>query len=161
MMFTIKSPAFHNGGNIPSIYSRCDGEDRSPPLEWSNVPPNAQSLALIVDDPDAPDPAKPKLTWVHWVLYNLPPSSSRLPEGVEKQGLPDGTMEAKNDWKHTGYGGPSPPIGKHRYFFKLYALDAVLPELGSAATKKALVDAMQGHILAETELIGKYQDGGK
>jgi Raf kinase inhibitor-like YbhB/YbcL family protein len=134
----------------------CDGEDISPPLAWSDIPPNAQSLALIVDDPDAPDPKAPKMTWVHWVLYNLPPAEGGLPEGVPSMDLPRGTREGLNDWKRTGYGGPCPPIGRHRYFFKLYALDTVLPDLGHP-TKAALEKAMKGHVIAQAELIGTYQ----
>ena len=136
--FTLFSPAFANGRSIPPIYSRCDGADRSPALQWTDVPPTTQSLALIVDDPDAPDPAAPKLTWVHWVLYNIPPSCTGLEEGAgsSKSGLlPAGTKVALNDWKAREYGGPSPPKGRHRYFFKLHALDTVLPDLGQNAKK--------------------------
>jgi hypothetical protein len=133
----------------------CDGEDVSPPLAWSDVPPNAKSLALIVDDPDAPDPKAPKTTWVHWVLYDLPPHDGSLPEGVTSADLPPGAREGLNDWKRTGYGGPCPPIGRHRYFFKLYALDTVLPDLGHP-TKAALEKAMKGHVIAQAELIGTY-----
>jgi len=122
------------------------------------VPANAKSLALIVDDPDAPDPAAPRMVWVHWVLYNLPPGVAGLPEGVAPRDLPEGARQGVNDWKRVGYGGPCPPIGRHRYFHKLYALDTVLPDLG-APTKAKLAKAMQGHILAEVELIGTYQRG--
>jgi len=118
-----------------------------------------RSLALIVDDPDAPDPAAPKRVYVHWVLYNLPPASGGLPEGVTAGALPAGTREGQNDWKRTGYGGPCPPIGRHRYFHKLYALDVVLPDLGTP-TKKALEAAMAGHVLGQTELIGTYLKKG-
>jgi Raf kinase inhibitor-like YbhB/YbcL family protein len=111
----------------------------------------------VVDDPDAPDPHAPKMTWVHWVLYNLPPSAPGLPEGVRD--LPAGTREGVNDWKRTGYGGPCPPIGRHRYFHKLYALDVVLPDLGWP-TKAQLEKAMEGHILAQAELLGTYQKKG-
>ena len=109
-----------------------------------------------MDDPDAPDPAKPKMTWVHWVLYNLPADSRGLPEAVEPAGLPAGTREGKNDWKRTGYGGPCPPIGRHRYFFKLFALDTELSDLKSP-TKAELEKAMQGHVLEKAELMGLYQ----
>ncbi len=155
MSFTITSPAFVAGHDIPSDYT-CEGGDISPALTWSDVPPGTKSLALIVDDPDAPDPAAPKTTWVHWVIYNLPPDTKRLPEAIEPEALPLGTCEGKNDWKRTGYGGPCPPIGRHRYFFKLFALDVVLPDLNHP-TKAQLEKAMEGHILAQTELIGKYQ----
>jgi Raf kinase inhibitor-like YbhB/YbcL family protein len=150
----LTSPAFPHRGEIPQAYT-CEGHDISPPLTWSEVPPNARSLALIVDDPDAPDPAAPKRTWVHWVLYNLPAADGALPEGV-KHRLPPGTREGLNDWKRTGYGGPCPPIGRHRYFFKLYALDTVLPDFGRP-DKIALEQAMKGHIIANAELIGTYE----
>lgn len=157
MTLVLTSSAFHHHGEIPRPYT-CDGEDRSPPLVWSGVPANAKSLALIVDDPDAPDPAAPRMVWVHWVLYNLPPDVAGLPEGVVPRDLPEGARQGVNDWKRVGYGGPCPPIGRHRYFHKLYALDTVLPDLG-APTKAKLSKAMQGHILAEAELIGTYQRG--
>ncbi|GAB6068190.1 YbhB/YbcL family Raf kinase inhibitor-like protein [Methylothermus subterraneus] len=152
MALTLVSSAFPNYGKIPQKYT-CDGEDVSPPLSWSGLPEGTKSLALIVDDPDAPDPKAPKMTWVHWVLYNLPPDADGLSEGVVH--LPPGTREGLNDWKRTGYGGPCPPIGEHRYFFKLYALDTVLPDLGYP-TKRRLEQAMSGHILEETALVGTY-----
>ena len=154
MTLTLNSPAFKPGAEIPAKYT-CEGADTSPPLEWSGVPPRAKSLALIVDDPDAPDPQAPKMTYVHWVLYDIPPTTTRLAEGAAKGGLP-GTREGKNDWKRTGYGGPCPPIGRHRYFFKLYALDTELPDLG-APTKPQLEKAMEGHVVEKAELIGTYQ----
>ncbi len=154
MSLEIRSPAFANGGEIPQRYT-CDGADVSPPLEWSGVPEGTRSLALIVDDPDAPDPDNPRMTWVHWVLYNLPPDSTGLPEGVDESALPPGTRQGLNDWKRTGYGGPCPPIGRHRYFHKLYALDTVLPDLGTP-TKDALERAMSGHVIAHAELVGTY-----
>ena len=157
MTLVLTSSAFHHHGEIPRPCT-CDGEDRSPPLVWSGVPANAKSLALIVDDPDAPDPAAPRMVWVHWVLYNLPPGAAGLPEGVAPRDLPEGARQGVNDWKRVGYGGPCPPIGRDRYFHKLYALDTVLPDLG-APTKAKLAKAMQGHILAEVELIGTYQRG--
>jgi Raf kinase inhibitor-like YbhB/YbcL family protein len=153
MILTLTSSAFNAGGAIPALHT-CDGNDVSPPLSWTGVPPNAKSLALIVDDPDAPDPASPQRTWVHWVLYNIPPDAGGLPQGA--QPLPPGAREGTNDWKRAGYGGPCPPIGRHRYFFKLYALDVVLPDLGKP-TKTQLEHAMQGHVLAHTELVGTYQ----
>ncbi len=155
MTLSLSSPAFSHGGAIPSIYT-CEGQDRSPPLTWRGVPAGTRSLALIVDDPDAPDPAAPKMTWVHWVLYNLPPADGGLPEAVKPSALPEGTLEGLNDWKRTGYGGPCPPIGRHRYFFKLYALDTVLPDL-QRPTKARLEHAMEGHVLARAELLGTYQ----
>lgn len=155
MSLTLSSAAFAPGSSIPTRYT-CDGTDTSPPLAWSGIPDGARSLALIVDDPDAPDPAAPKRTWVHWVLYNLPTSAGGLAENVASIALPGGTHEGSNDWKRTGYGGPCPPVGTHRYFHKLYALDVVLPDLG-APTKDALLEAMQGHVLAQAELIGTYR----
>lgn len=155
MDMTITSSAFDDQGSIPKVYT-CEGRDVSPPLAWRGVPAGAKSLVLIVDDPDAPDPAAPRMTWVHWLLYNLPASSSGLAEGV--QSLPAGALDGLNDWKRTGYGGPCPPIGRHRYFHKLYALDAVLPDLGKP-NKKTLEQAMQGHIIAQAQLLGTYQKG--
>jgi Raf kinase inhibitor-like YbhB/YbcL family protein len=155
MAFTLGSTAFQEGGEIPSVHT-CEGKDTSPPLAWSGVPPGAKSLALVVDDPDAPDPRAPKTTWVHWVLYDLPASAAGLPGAAAAKDLPAGTREGLNDWKRTGYGGPCPPIGRHRYFFKLYALDTVLPDLGTP-TKAALEEAMKGHTLGKAELVGTYQ----
>ncbi|MBI4541938.1 MAG: YbhB/YbcL family Raf kinase inhibitor-like protein [Gemmatimonadetes bacterium] len=155
MALTLTSPAFEQGGEIPTMYT-CDGRDIAPPLSWTGLPEHTGSLALIVDDPDAPDPQAPKMTWVHWVLYNLPVSAAGLPEGATSRDLPPGTREGRNDWKRTGYGGPCPPIGRHRYFHKLYALDAVLPDLGTP-TKAELEAAMAGHVLARVELMGTYQ----
>jgi Raf kinase inhibitor-like YbhB/YbcL family protein len=149
----ILSSAFAHQGAIPAKYT-CEGQDASPPLAWSEVPPGTRSLALVVEDPDAPDPAAPKMTWVHWVLYNLPPATAGLPEAM--RALPAGTLEGVNDWKRTGYGGPCPPIGRHRYFHRLYALDAALPDL-HRPTRAKLAAAMQGHVLAEAVLIGLYQ----
>ena len=155
MALNLSSSAFAPDGAIPSVYT-CEGNDVSPPLAWSGVPAGTKSLALIVDDPDAPDPAQPRMTWVHWVLYDIPPTANGLSEAVATAALPPGTREGLNDWGRTGYGGPCPPIGRHRYFHKLYALDAVLPDLGEP-DKAALERAMQGHILAQAELIGTYQ----
>jgi len=152
----LTSSAFAPNADIPSLYT-CEGRDQSPPLAWSGVPAGTKSLALIVDDPDAPDPAAPKMTWVHWVLYNLPPDATGFAAGKSRPSdLPPGTREGLNDWQREGYGGPCPPIGRHRYVHKLYALDAVLPVL-RPATKAALEMAMQGHILAKGELVGYYK----
>ncbi len=155
MTFNIGSPAFQPNGAIPRRHT-CDGKDVSPPLSWSGVPAQAKSLALVVDDPDAPDPKAPQMTWVHWVLYNLPASAAGLPEGVRLGDLPRGTLEGRNDWQRTGYGGPCPPAGRHRYFFKLYALSEVLPDLGRP-TKARLEKAMQGKIVARAEVVGTYE----
>lgn len=155
MTLRLTSSAFTEGGAIPSKYT-CEGADVSPPLAWSGVPHGAKSLALIIDDPDAPDPAAPRTIWVHWVVYDLPASSTGLAEGLAAGHLPEGAKAGLNDWKKPSYGGPCPPIGRHRYFHKLYALDTTLPELRTP-TKAALEAAMKGHILAEAQLIGTYQ----
>ena len=157
MPLNITSPSFAHNGAIPAHHT-CDGRDDSPALAWDGVPSGTKSLALIVDDPDAPDPDAPRMTWVHWVLYNIPTSASGLAENISDKDLPDGTRQGINDWQRTGYGGPCPPIGRHRYFFKLYALDTVLPDLKHPA-KAALEKAMRGHIIAQAELIGLYQRG--
>lgn len=150
----LTSPNFENHTAIPQKYT-CDGEDISPALHWKGVPEGTKSLALIVDDPDAPDPANPKMTWVHWVIYNIPVTISFLSENVERSGLPEGVRNGLNDWKRTGYGGPCPPIGTHRYFHKLYALDIMLPDL-KHPTKQQLEKTMEGHILKKAELVGLY-----
>ncbi len=157
MALTIKSTAFEDGGSMEAKYT-CEGQDISPALQWEGVPEGTRSLVLIVDDPDAPDPAAPKMVWVHWVLYNLPPDGGGLPEGTTSADLPAGTLEGVNDWKRTGYGGPCPPIGRHRYFHKLYALDVVLENLGKP-DKDKLLAAMEGHILAQAQIVGTYQKG--
>lgn len=152
---TLTSTAFTPGGEIPRRYT-CEGQDISPPLAWSGVPSGTKSLALIVDDPDAPDPKAPLTTWVHWVLFDLPPEATGLPEAARAETLPPGTKEGKNDWQRTGYGGPCPPIGRHRYFHKLYALDTTLSHLRTP-TKAELEKAMQGHVLAAAALVGTYK----
>ena len=152
-MLRIVSSAFRDEGEIPTKHT-CEGEDVSPALQWSCVPEGTQSLALIVDDPDAPDPNAPRMIWAHWVLFNLPPDGRGLEERVQK--LPPGTCEGLNDWKRTGWGGPCPPIGRHRYFFRLYSLDCQLEGLGTP-TRAQLDRAMQGHVLAEATLMGTYQ----
>jgi hypothetical protein len=151
----ISSTAFAPDGEIPSAFT-CEGRDRAPALAFSDVPAGAKSLALIVDDPDAPDPAAPKMTWVHWVAYDIAPSAGGLPEGGA---LPPGARDGLNDWKRTGYGGPCPPIGRHRYFFKLYALDTSL-SFAHPPTKQQLEQAMKGHVLAHAELVGTYARRG-
>src|SRR5687768_10781042 len=157
MTLSLSSPAFSPNGDIPKEYT-CDGKDLAPALGWSAAPAGTKSFALIVDDPDAPDPKAPKTTWVHWVLYDIPASASGLPKAATAKDLPARTPEGMNDCKRTGYGGPCPPVGRHRYFHKLYALDASLGDLGSP-TKAKLEKAMQGHILAKAELVGTYQRG--
>ena len=155
MALTLTSSSFRHQGEIPVQYT-CEGDDVSPALAWSGVPAGAKSLVLIVDDPDAPDPKAPRMTWVHWVLYDIPVTAAGLPEAVEAAALPRGTRGGLNDWKRTGYGGPCPPVGRHRYFHKLYALDVALGDRGTA-TKAGLEAAMKGHVLASAELIGTYQ----
>jgi Raf kinase inhibitor-like YbhB/YbcL family protein len=151
----ITSTAFQPNASIPSKYT-CEDRDISPPLTWSGAPRATKTFALIVDDPDAPDPAKPQRVYVHWVLYNIPATTIALPENASKKGLPKGAVQGKNDWGKAEYGGPCPPIGRHRYFFKLYALDIVLSGL-SAPTKGDLERVMKGHVLDSAELIGTYQ----
>lgn len=155
MALSLTSPVFKHNGPIPKNYT-CQGKDVSPALDWEGLPDGTKSIALIVDDPDAPDPAAPKRVWVHWVLYNIPPSAKGLPEAVNTSALPAGTRQGRNDWDRTGYGGPCPPIGRHRYFHKLYALDVVLPDL-KQPTKAQLLEAMEGHVLESVELVGTYQ----
>ncbi len=152
MSLTLESTAFILGGDIPTKYC-CDGGDISPPLHWQGIPEQTQSLVLIIDDPDAPDPRAPKMIWVHWVLFNIPPDCNGILEGAAP---PTGTGQGLNDWKNASYGGPCPPIGRHRYFFKLYALDSLLT-FGGNPTKGEVESAMRGHILAQAELIGTHQ----
>jgi hypothetical protein len=155
MSLVLTSSAFTHQGSIPQQYT-CQGRDVSPPLSWSGAPEGTKGFVLILDDPDAPDPAAPKRTWVHWVLYAIPAAATGLGEAIASAKLPAGTREGTNDWNRTGYGGPCPPVGRHRYFHKLYALDVELPDLGPA--RKAEVEkAMEGHVLAKAELIGTYQ----
>jgi Raf kinase inhibitor-like YbhB/YbcL family protein len=154
MAMALSSPAFQQNSHIPSKYT-CEGEDISPPLAWEGVPDGAKSLVVIIDDPDAPDPKAPKMGWVHWIVYNLPPDTKSLPEAR----LPQGTLLGLNDFKKNEYGGPCPPIGRHRYFHKLYALDITLALRG--ATKSQVERAMRGHVLANAELIGTYQKGDR
>jgi len=152
MSFALRSPDFANGANIPRAFT-CEGEDRSPALEWSDAPPGTKTFALIADDPDAPSG-----TWVHWVIYNIPGSARSLTAGVEKkEQLADGSRQGRNDSRKTGYNGPCPPPGKaHRYFFKLYALSVELT-LTPGASKSDVEHAMEGHVLARTEWMGRYQ----
>jgi Raf kinase inhibitor-like YbhB/YbcL family protein len=147
---SIVSTAFKEGEMIPKKYT-CDGEDVSPPLKWQSVPSNTKSLALIADDPDAP-----MGTWVHWVIFNIPSTETGLPENVPpKETLPNGSLQGRNDFKNYGYGGPCPPSGTHRYYFKLYAVDTTL-KLAAGATKDELLNAMKGHIIAQAQLMGRY-----
>ena len=159
MSLSLASPSFGQMGVIPSLHT-CDGEDLAPALQWTGVPAAVRSFVLIVDDPDAPDPAAPTRTYVHWVLYDLPASATGLRTGATTAALPAGTREGLNDWNRTGYGGPCPPVGRHRYFFKLSALDAMLGDLG-AATKADVERAMHGHVIQTTELVGTYEREGR
>lgn len=149
----LRSSAFASHGRIPLRHT-CEGDDLAPPLQWQGVPEQAASLVLIVDDPDAPDPAAPQRTWVHWVIFDLPPTATGLAEGGRP--LPAGAHDGLNDWGRHGYSGPCPPIGQHRYFFKLYALDRRMPAL-SRPTKAVVEQAMRGHVLAHAELVGTYR----
>lgn len=145
----VESSAFGMNGSIPAQFT-SDGDDIAPPLSWSAAPAGTKSIAIIVDDPDAPNPDAPQRTWVHWVVTGIPPTTTSLRGGSS---LPDGAVIGTNDFGHQAYGGPNPPIGRHRYFFKVYALDIAL---GSRMTKPELLAAMKGHILAQGELIGTY-----
>lgn len=155
MTFHLTSPSFDHEEAIPTRHT-CEGEDVSPALVWSSPPPGTKSFALIVDDPDAPDPRAPRRIWVHWVIYDLPADTRSLAEGTKRGTLPSGALEGENDWGQRGWRGPCPPIGRHRYFFKLYALDRTLEELGGGATKSELEEAMSGHVLGTTTMIGTY-----
>lgn len=157
-MLKLISPAFQENGELPREFT-ADGDNVSPPLSIQDVPPEAKSLALIAVDPDAPDPDDPKMTFDHWVLYNLPPDVKGLPADAKKERLPAPVVVGKNSWGERDYGGPNPPIGRHRYFFHLYALDTRLPEL-SNPTREAVEHEMEGHILARTSLMGTYQKPG-
>ena len=150
MAMTLRSTAFTEGASIPKKYT-CDGKNVSPPLQWGGAPDETLSFALIADDPDAPAG-----TWVHWVIYQIPPEKNRLEEEISaRRKLENGMVQGENDFGHVGYGGPCPPGGTHRYFFKLYALDTGL-DLEPGATKQELLDAMKGHILEESKLMGRY-----
>lgn len=151
----LTSTAFTHGSEIPARYT-CQGEELSPPLAWSGVPSQAKSLVLVVDDPDAPDPAAPQRTFAHWLLYALPPTDGSLPEDVQDDALPKGVRHGRNDSGEAGWTGPCPPIGRHRYFFRLHALDVELPDLGTPNRKK-LLEAIEGHVVATAELMGTYE----
>lgn len=155
MTFKLTSPAFGQNGSIPPQYT-CEGDDISPPLAWYDIPPGTKSLALIVDDPDAPDPAKPQRVYVHWIVYNMSPITLKLPLNAARTGLPLKALHGTNDWGKQTYGGPCPPVGRHRYFFKLYALDMVLNSLKNP-TKAELEEAMAGHLVGHAELVGTYE----
>ncbi len=158
-MFTLTSPAFANEAAIP-VRNTCDGDDLSPALEWNDPPAGTRSFALIVDDPDAPDPAAPKRIWVHWLRYNIPAAVRALGEGAGNE-APSGVLEALTDNGSRGYHGPCPPIGRHRYFFRLFALDDMLPSLGDRARRNDLESAMRGHVLDTAQLMGTYARGSR
>jgi len=153
-MLSLRSPVVTPNGPIPGKYT-CDGEDVSPPLAWSGLPAGTQSLALLIEDPHAPNPAAPKARWVHWIVYNIPATVHALAADAARRGLPLGALTGTNDWGRTGYGGPCPPTGRHHYIHRLYALDRVLPDLG-APRLTALEAAMKGRVLAEATLTGTY-----
>jgi Raf kinase inhibitor-like YbhB/YbcL family protein len=155
MTMKLSSSAFPQNGSIPTAHT-CEGANTPPTLEWIGVPDGAKSLVLIVDDPDAPDPKAPKLTYVHWVLYDIPVAASGLGAG---EPLPQGTQEGLNEEGERGYTGPCPPVGRHRYFFKLSALDTMLGDLGNA-TKDVVERAMRDHVVAHAELVGTYEKTG-
>jgi len=155
MPMNIMSPSFKHDGVIPAR-NTCDGLNISPLLKWTDIPPDAKSLVLIVDDPEAPNPEAPRMTWVHWLVYNIPVDTGGLPETSAAEAPPPGIFQGLNDWHHAAYEGLCPPIGKHRYYFKLYALDIVLPDL-HRPTVKSLEKAMLGHIIGKSQLVGRYQ----
>ena len=155
MALTLRSGAYANGDSIPARYT-CEGKDISPPLEWSGIPEGTRSLVLLIDDPDAPDPRAPRMIWVHWVVFNIPPEATGLIEDASRGGLPQGTVQGVNDWNKTGYGGPCPPVGRHRYVHRLYALDTLLEGLKNPV-KADIETAMQGHVLEETKLVATFQ----
>ena len=154
--FTLTSPAFADGAPIPKLYT-CEGEDVSPPLAWSGVPNRTQSLVLIVDDPDAPDPAAPRMTWVHWLVMDIPSFATALNADLGAK-PPGGIHFGTNDFQRTAWGGPCPPVGRHRYYFKLYALTRKFTEL-KAPDKATLEAAIHDHVIAQATLIGTYQKG--
>jgi Raf kinase inhibitor-like YbhB/YbcL family protein len=156
MSLVLKSQAFDDGNAISVKYT-CEGEDVSPDLYWEGLPDATESLVLIVDDPDAPDPVAPRMVWDHWILYNLPPTLGGLSEGIAPADLPPGCGQGINSWGRTGYGGPCPSVGRHRYFHRLYALDTRLPDELGTPTKDDLLLAMEDHIIAHTELVGTYR----
>jgi len=158
-MFAIHSSAFSPDGAIPSKHT-CDGKDISPALSWTDPPPGTRAFALIVDDPDAPDPAAPKRVWVHWIRYNIPGNVKELAEGAGNNPPSGGAHDALTDAKAHGYHGPCPPIGRHRYYFHLFALDAPLPDLGDKAGRREVEQAMQKHVLATAVVMGTYEHAG-
>lgn len=158
MAFALTSTVFNNGKEIPSAYT-CEGQGALPPLAWSGAPAGSKSFVLIVDDPDAPDPAAPRKVWLHWLVYNLPPTTTAIASSNDPQ-LPAGTLRGMNDSRRLEYHPPCPPIGRHRYYFRLYALDTMLPDLREPA-RAQLETAMAGHILGEAVLLGTYQKKGR
>lgn len=154
-MLTIHSPSFRHGDRIPRNHT-ADGANLAPPLSFDGVPPGTKSLALVVEDPDAPDPAAPQKIFAHWIVYNLQPSTRGLPLGADRDGLPPGARAGRNDFGGTSYRGPEPPVGRHRYTFRLFALDATLPDLGRP-NREELMAAMRGHIIEDAELMGVYE----
>jgi Raf kinase inhibitor-like YbhB/YbcL family protein len=158
MPLTLTSPAYAEDADIPARYT-SDGEDLSPPLAFAGLPTGTASLALIIEDPDAPDPAAPQRTWVHWIVYNIPATTRALAENAARRGLPPGAHTGRNDWGRRGYGGPSPPIGRHRYVHRLLALDTLLEDL-DGPDRAALERAIAGHVLEEARLTARYARRG-
>lgn len=158
MALKLTSPAFGDGQPIPRRHT-CDGDDVSPPLSWEDPPEGTRSFALIVEDPDAPDPERPETVFAHWVVYGVPPEAGGLEEGASSGGLPGAAVEGQNDFGRVGWGGPCPPVGRHRYFHRLYALDMELAGLGKPS-RQELLAAIEGHVLDETALMGTYEKGG-
>lgn len=156
-MLHLTSPRYQEGQPMPRQYT-CEGAEVSPPLQWDGLPEDTVSLALIIEDPDAPDPAHPQRIWTHWVLYNLPANEEGLEEDAARAGLPPGAREGANDWGNADYGGPCPPVGRHRYVHHLYALDTELPRMDTPSADE-LRRAMEGHVLEHAELVATYQKG--
>jgi Raf kinase inhibitor-like YbhB/YbcL family protein len=155
-MLRISSPSFGHGGSIPRNHT-ADGADLAPPLAIEGVPPGTKSLALIVEDPDAPDPAAPQRIFVHWIVYDMQPSTRSLPLGADRDGLPAGSRQGRNDFGVTGYGGPAPPVGRHRYLFRLFALDTRFGERLGHPRRADVMTAMDGHVIEEAEVMGTYE----
>jgi Raf kinase inhibitor-like YbhB/YbcL family protein len=153
---TLIAPSFEDGSPMPDVHAAMSG-NLSPPLRWTGVPARARSLALLVEDPDAPDPKAPKRIFTHWIVVNLPPSTGALAAGASRGQLPDEAREGRNDNGTSGYTGPAPPIGRHRYFFRLFALDTVLPEQAAGIDRPSLLEAIRGHVLGEAHTIGTYE----
>jgi Raf kinase inhibitor-like YbhB/YbcL family protein len=160
-ILSVISPAFQNAGVIPVKFT-ADGENISPPIQWGNVPKETASLVLIAEDPDAPSPLFPLINWVHWVVYDIPPTVNELPEGLPNTPeAPIGIRQGLSSFKKFGYGGPAPPFGEHRYYFRVHALDFIPAFPNPKVTRKQVLNAIQGHVLAQGELMGRYRKAKK